>query len=160
MSTGGPIEFVNLADRRDMVPIVAKWYYDEWGVAQPDNSYEITLAKVESQLNRESVPLHILAVQNHAVVGVAQLKMQEMKTYPDDTYWIGGVFVPLEARGRNIGTSLVHEIIRIAKSFGIAKLYLQTEQFDGGIYGKSGFAPVERVVYKGIDVLVMELVLK
>ena len=160
MAKDESIKFVNLADRRDMIPVVAKWYYDEWGIAQPDNSYEITLAKVESQLNRDRVPLHILAVQNSAVVGVAQLKMQEMKTYPEDTYWLGGVFVPPEARGRSIGTDLVHEIIRIAKSFGVAKLYLQTEQFEGGIYGKSGFIPVERVVYTGIDVLVMEMNLK
>lgn len=157
MTVSKPISFVNLIDRQDMVPVVAKWYYDEWGKSQPDNSYEITLAKVEAQMNRECVPLHILAMQDGNIVGVAQLKMQEMKTYPEDTHWLGGVFVPPEARGRGVGIALVLEIIRIAKAFKVTKLYLQTEQFDGGIYLKAGFTAVERVVYKGIDVLVMRL---
>jgi len=157
MTVFNPISFVNLADRKDMLPVVAKWYYDEWGKSQPDNTYKITLAKIESQMNSDRVPLHILAVQDGAVVGVAQLKMQEMKTYPEDTYWVGGVFVPLEARARGVGIDLVLEIIRIAKAFKIKILYLQTEQFDGGIYARAGFKPVERVVYKGTEVLVMKL---
>lgn len=142
-----------------MIPVVAKWYYDQWGKAQPDNSYEITLARVETQLNKDRVPLQILAMQNGVVLGVAQLKMQEMETYPENTHWLGGVFVPSEARRSGVGKALVHEIIRIAKSFGVKKLYLQTEQVDGGMYAKAGFTPVERVIYKGIDVLVMELTL-
>jgi len=160
MTIGGPIKFINLADRRDIVPVVAKWYYDQWGTTQPENSYAITLTKVETQLNKDRVPLHMLAIQNEMAVGVAQLKMQEMKTYPEDTFWLGGVFVPPEVRGQGVGALLVREMIRIAKSFGVPKLYLQTEQFDGGIYAKSGFTPVERVVYKGIDILVMEMKLK
>lgn len=154
------LTFMNLADRQDMIPVVTNWYYDEWGDPKSENSYEMILERVKSQLSRDSVPLTILALQNTSVVGVAQLKMQEMKTYPEDTYWLGGVFVKPEVRGRSVGTALVHEIIRLAKSFGVTKLYLQTEQFDGGIYKKSGFNPLERVIYKGIDVLVMEMKLK
>ena len=55
MTEAESIKFVNLADRRDVVPVVAKWYYDEWGTAQPENSYTITLRKVETQLNRDRV---------------------------------------------------------------------------------------------------------
>ena len=36
------------------------------------------------------------------------------------------------------------------------QLHLQTEQLDGGIYARLGWAPREQIEYRGIQVLVME----
>lgn len=144
-----------------MVSVVAHWYFEEWGRTQKDNSYEKTLAKVQSQMNKDRIPLHILAVEDDGhILGVAQLKYHEMSIYPERTYWLGGVFVSTDARGKGVGLALVQKIIEIARSFGVDKLSLQTEKFDGGIYSKCGFEPVEKVTYIGIDVLVMEKNLK
>jgi GNAT superfamily N-acetyltransferase len=155
MPKSAHIQFLNLLDRPDLIPTVAKWYYEEWGRLHSESSYEKTLEKVSSQSNRDRVPLHVLAVLNREVVGVAQLKFQENKAYPKDTFWVGGVFVSFESRGLGIGAALVGKIIEVARTFGAKKLYLQTEKIDGGVYTKCGFNPVERVVYHGLDVLIM-----
>lgn len=148
------IEF--LADRPQAVPLISRWYYDEWGHAMPGNSVEKITERVNGMLNRDRIPLHILAVENDEILGVAQLKIREMDIYPDKEHWLGGVFVTPQARGQGLASTLVNRALDLAKTFQVRTLYLQTEQMDGGLYAKLGWKPLEQVLYNGLNVLVME----
>ena len=150
------MHFVLLADRTDAVPTVARWYFDEWGHAAAGNTFEHTCARINGKLNRNRVPLHVLAIEDDQVFGVAQLKLHEMNIYPEWQHWLGGVFVSPAARGRGIASALCREIQATAFCLGIRALYLQTEHLDGGLYARLGWRGVDRVRYKGYDVLVME----
>lgn len=152
------IELKFLADHIDAIPTIARWYYDEWGYKVADNSYEQTYERICGKLNRDKVPLHIIAVEDDNLLGVAQVKIREMTIYPDKEYWLGSVYVSPEARGRKIASKLCEHSVNIAKSLNISKLYLQTEKIEdnGGLYAKLGWRPIERVHYNGVDVLVME----
>ncbi|WP_347232124.1 hypothetical protein [Pseudoalteromonas sp. R3] len=44
---------------------------------------------------------------------------------------------------------------QLAASFGVRELHLQTEQQDGGLYTRLGWQALERVNYRGVDVVVM-----
>ncbi|MEH6405403.1 MAG: GNAT family N-acetyltransferase [Sneathiella sp.] len=146
-----------LVDYQGAIPVVARWYYEEWGHEVAGNSYEKTCERIRGKLNRDKVPLHIIAVENNNPLGVAQLKTQEMDIYPDKKYWLGSVYVASEARGRGIASKLAGKIVETANSFGIETLYLQTEKLvDGGLYSRVGWMPIEQVHYHGLDVLVMK----
>ncbi|MED5421818.1 MAG: GNAT family N-acetyltransferase [Pseudomonadota bacterium] len=151
------MELKFLADQPDAVPIIAKWYYSEWGHCDPNNSIENTCTRINGKLNKDKVPLHIIATNRDNVMGVAQLKTHEMSIYPDREYWLGSVYVDTPYRGQKVAQNICVHSIKTARSFGIKTLYLQTEALEnGGLYGKLGWQPLERVHYNGADVLVME----
>lgn len=150
-------EFVYLADRPDAVSMIAQWYFDEWGHLRPGATIERVLDKVRASLNRDRIPLIVLAVNGGEIVGAAELKHREMAIFPEQEHWLGGVLVPPEHRGKSIAASLIGKIVEIAASLGIRVLYLQTQRLDGGLYAGLGWKPYRQVRYKGLDVLVMEL---
>jgi GNAT superfamily N-acetyltransferase len=151
------LELKFLADHPNAIPVIAQWYYDEWGHKVADNSYEKTCERIRGKLNRDKAPLHIIAIEDNNVMGTAQLKIREMDIYPDREYWLGSVYITPEFRGRKIASKLCDHIVDLAKSFGIRTLYLQTEKLDGGgLYARLGWKPIAKAYYNGLDVLVME----
>lgn len=157
------LNFEFLANRQDAIPIVAKWYFEEWGHKVPGNSIEQTIDRLNRQLvggachkdNRHKLPLPILAVEGEKVLGVARLKLHEMDIYPEKEFWLGSLFVSPTSRGKGIGSALANKIATIAVEFGAKELYLQTEALDGGLYRQLGWHLIETVRYKGFHVAVM-----
>jgi predicted N-acetyltransferase YhbS len=149
------LKFDFLADRQDAIPIVAKWYFEEWGYNVPGNSILRSIDRINGKVNRSQPPLHILAIEDEKVIGVAQLKLYEMDIYPDREFWLGGLFVTPKSRGKGVGSALANKIATIAVDFGVKELYLQTEALDGGFYQQLGWHPIETVRYKGVHVAVM-----
>lgn len=150
------MRFEFLADRVEAIPIVARWHFEEWGHMVPDSSLEKTCESIQTQLNRDRLPLVVLAIEDESVVGVAELKPHEMiLVYPDKGPWLGGVFVLPPSRNRGIASQLALRITEIAESLGAEQLFLQTTALDGGLYGRLGWKPIEQVHHRGVDVLVM-----
>jgi GNAT superfamily N-acetyltransferase len=153
MSSNFNFEF--LADRQDAIPIVAKWYFEEWGYNVTGNSIQQSIDRITGKVNRKQPPLHILAIENKKILGVAQLKLHEMDIYPEQEFWLGGLFVTPNSRGKGIGSALANKIATIAADFGVKDLYLQTEALDGGLYQQLGWHLIETVEYKSLHVAVM-----
>ena len=149
------IDLCLLADRVEFIPKIAQWYFDEWGDYAPGNSLEKTVERIKGKLNRACAPLHIVAEENGQPIGVGQLKLREMKEFPELEFWLGSVYVPTACRGRGVASRICAKIAEVARSFGIVKLYLQTEQLDGGLYARQGWQPRERLLVDGVPVLVM-----
>jgi GNAT superfamily N-acetyltransferase len=150
------IQFAPLSTRPDAVPLVARWWCDEWGLPQRHESLDAYL-KEPAGGDPERLPLHILALSEDGVVGVATLKDKNVlqQIFPGFQYWLSGVYVPPALRGKGIATALCRRIVDIACSKGISRLYLQTEALDGGLYAKLGWKPLECVRLEGPEVLVM-----
>jgi GNAT superfamily N-acetyltransferase len=149
------LKFEFLVDRQSAIPIVANWYFAEWGHSVPGNSIAKTIDRIEGKLNRDRVPLHILVIEDEKVLGVAQLKRYEMEIDLAREFWLGSLFVLPTARGKGIGSALADRIATIATEFKIPEIYLQTEVLDGGLYRRMGWHSIETVRYHGIDVTVM-----
>lgn len=150
------MKFKYLADHKEAIPIIAKWYFKEWGHRAEEDSEEEFSLSLKKYLNRNKIPLMVLAVESKKIIGAAQLKFREMDIYPDKEHWIGGVFVPNQYRGNEVATRLIEKVTTIAQSLDVSVLHLQTERLDGGLYTRMGWSPIEQVKYKGLDVLVME----
>ena len=163
------MELVLLADKPEAIPQLAKWYNDEWGTATlnkgADDSSRSTQAledKLKDYLNRDKLPLILLATDQDEdggtrVIAAAQLRFQEMTTYPETSHWLGGVYVDKAHRGKAIGQSLINGILDLARQHQVSELYLQTEDHSGGLYKKMGWKAVEQLTYHGVKVLVMKL---
>ena len=151
------LRFRLLADYLDAIPIISKWYFDEWGHLTQGDTIEATRDRVERYANRSEIPFIIVATNNSDVVAVAQLKYREMaEMFPDKAHWLGGVYVPANHRCRAYGQQIVERIIKVAPTYGVETLYLQTEALDGGLYASLGWVPYAQVINRGLDVLVME----
>jgi len=150
------LTFAYLADRPEAVPQIARWWFDEWGYLRPGDTVEQLISRVHGLLNRDRLPIQIVAVLDNALAGVAVLKLHEMfDRYPDKKFWMGDVFVAPEYRGRGIGSALATKIVDIAKLQGIKEIHLQTKDLTGGLYAKLGWERIEQVRYKDYEGLVM-----
>lgn len=149
------MEFIFLADKVDAKWQLAKWYFEQWGDIIEEGSLELFNQKLDDYLNRDCIPLVILAVDAGNVIGAAQLKYHEMSIFPKRAHWLGGVYVIPPARGKHVASALVNQAESIAHGLGVSQLYLQTEALDGGLYAGLGWQGIEKVNYRGVDVLVM-----
>lgn len=150
------MHFALLADHPEAIPQIAAWYFDQWGRLGKFSSPGELEDYLQGSLNRDEIPLLVLALENEEITGVAELKYHEMDIYPEKEHWLGGIYVPAKHRGKRIASQLVQHALLTARALGISKLHLQTEQLDGGLYASLGWVPVDQVTYRGVDVLVME----
>lgn len=145
-----------LADNEKYLPVIAQWYYEEWNDLMIGKTVQDEIEYLKTYLNRNEVPLILIAVENDELLGAVQLKRHEMTIYPEKEFWLGGVYVNLNYRGYGIASKLVEKAIEMSSLLGIEKLYLQTENLDGGLYYKLGWRPIEQVNYNNVGVVVME----
>jgi GNAT superfamily N-acetyltransferase len=152
-----PVQFALLADRVDAIPVISRWYYDEWGHLVQDDSIERTRDRIEEYMNRDEIPFILLATKDNEIVGAAQLKFHEMaEMFPDKEHWLGGLYVAANHRGQGYGSLIVGQIAKMAPTYGVQTLHLQTEALDGGLYARLGWTPCAEVNNRGLKVLVME----
>lgn len=145
-----------LANHEQAIPIIADWYYREWGHLKDGNTIDKVTVKLKNYLNKDKIPLIILAIEDADILGVSQLKYHEMDIYPEKEHWLGGVYVSEKHRGNKIAEKIIEKVVSDALSFGVYTLYLQTERLDGGLYSRLGWQPLKQVNYRGLDVLVMK----
>lgn len=145
-----------LADYPAAIPLLANWYYQEWGHEVPGNTPEKEAEKLKAYLHTDPLPLLLLAMEEQTVLGAAQLKYREMERYPEKEHWLGGVYVAPAHRGQGIAATLIQRLVSFAKEQNVRTLYLQTEHLDGGLYLRLGWTPIETVNNHGVEVLVME----
>ena len=123
-----------LADNLELLPVLANWYFQEWGSKEKGRTLNLEKENLRNYLNKDKLPLILLATDNGKLLGAAQLKYREMSIYPDKEHWLGGVYVTKNHRGKGIARKIVQELIVIARNLNCKKLYLQTENLDGGLY--------------------------
>ncbi|MEX0617780.1 MAG: GNAT family N-acetyltransferase [Pseudohongiellaceae bacterium] len=149
------LRFEYLADRPEDVPEVINWWYTVWA-DRMDGSIDSLVARLRSSLSSKSLPVNIVATLDGRMVGTAALKAHEMQdVFPGLRYWLGSVYVAPEYRGNGIATAMTSRIVELAGERNLPQLHLQTENIDGGLYARLGWEPLERVVYKGTDTLLM-----
>jgi predicted N-acetyltransferase YhbS len=144
-----------LADHKDIIPTLAGWSYEEWSYLHPER----TLSDVEQSIvegsNKEHIPVSLVAIDRGKVIGMIALKTSDFKARPNLGPWLAGLYVDKLQRGKGVGTRLVHEIEKLAARLGARKLFLVTDDAES-FYSKLSWAVLERTVWQGISVTVME----
>jgi len=158
LSINNQIEIKFLADCQEHIPALAKLWYEEisrhW-VA--DASIEKAKNRLITHLNKEKIPMALVALHDDIPIGMACLRETDgirLGVMP----WLGSLVVDRQFRGKQIGETLIEAIKSQAKLFNHNTLYLLA--FDPTIprwYAKLGWEPAGEDMLLGHRVAVMSI---
>jgi len=151
-------KYIYLADRPELLPVLADWFYDEWGRGNPNSSPESMQRILREYLNKDQFPLTIVCTRNSKPIACASLKIQEMETHPQYIHWLGGVYVHPKYRNQEIGSQLVEYAANQAVNLNTKELYLYTRSHED-FYTRLGWQVIERPLYEGRVAIVMRRIL-
>jgi N-acetylglutamate synthase-like GNAT family acetyltransferase len=149
------LQFDFLANHPELVTVLASWFYEEWGRGNPENSFAKVQERLRKRMNRDSLPITLIATFEGKLVGSASIKIREMETHPQFEYWLGAVFVDEAFRGQGFGSEIVQYTVKEAKRLGVEQLYLYTRSHED-FYTHLGWYPFERPQYHGRQVVIMQ----
>lgn len=144
-----------LANRPEAIPTIAHWYHCEWGHLKDTSSPDKLNKTLSEYLNRDKLPTIWVAIDKENLIGAIQLRHQENRDYPQDSHWLGGVFVDPLYRKQGVATQLIQHAIEQAKRLEINELYLQTESKNVGLYHSQGWQTIAKIPYHALTLSVM-----
>jgi predicted N-acetyltransferase YhbS len=141
-----------LAERPDLLPIVAEWIYNEWWTSVDGASVGALSDLLRGHLIPDQIPLTLVASLDSRPVGTATLLARDVGTeeWPDPSPWLAALYVVPECRHRGIGGALVNVTVSKATALGVGVLHLLTierEEF----YAHRGW----RVIHRSDEKVVM-----
>ncbi len=146
-----------LGDHPDVIPIVAKWIYDEWSFLYPGKTSKYIESLFRERLHKKRLPLTLVAFERRKPVGTVSLKAFDIKTKRNLTPWVTSLYVVKQWRGRGIGSSLMKAVEEKAAKLGIQKLFLLTADPDlARFYSGLGWKVTEKPIYRSYRVIIME----
>ena len=149
------LQFVNLADHQEFVPLVIQWWHSVWSDRMGSN-FESLEEQLRQSLTEKEFPVHMLATVDDEPVAVAALKLHDLEDlFPEKNYWLGSVFVDENWRGEKLGTKITQCIIDLAERRDLPHLYLQTQNLSGGLYSSLGWEPLQTLTVQGEETLLM-----
>lgn len=151
------IQIENLQEHTDLIPLLAKWHFQQWGAltgASSEQDYQKLICKYASS---QKVPTTLLAIENNKTVGSVNLIESDLEIRSELTPWIAQLYVIPEKRSRGIGSNLVRAAIDRAIEFGFDTLYLYTSGTLPFFYESLGWKTREVLQYRGKERTVMEI---
>ena len=148
------LEIRCIAECPELVPLVGRWHFDEWGHHDPGGTALSWTASLAERVHRDRVPTTFVAFTGGEPVGTACLVEHDMDTRLDLTPWLAGVFVVPEQRGGGIGAALVEHAADRARAFGVTELFLYTNGAER-LYRSLGWRAIGRELYEGREVTLM-----
>jgi GNAT superfamily N-acetyltransferase len=149
------IEIKFLVDCPEAIPTLALWVFEQWGQQYKMASVDVQLELFADRVNRNKIPLSMVAFLDSRPVGTASLKTREMTTHTHLPYWLAAVYVDEQFRSKGIGTELILHATDKARDLGVETLYLHTSE-QVGLYAHLGWEEVERTIYYEHEVTIMK----
>jgi len=156
MSPMPDVTIASIADHQDLIPLLGRWYWEEWGPFQPEQPLESWIAKLAPRVLRDEIPTIYVALAGEQPVGTSSLIAQDMSTHPEFFPWLAGVYVVPEYRRQGIGRALVHRVVTTAAGLGVPRLYLFTDSKQGW-YARQGWTAIGHEFYLGREVTIMAI---
>jgi len=148
------VEIVYLADHADQVVALAAALHaqdrEHYGARTPaDVAVDVALS-----LQRDALPLALIALRDAVFVGTATLRHDSITTHPHLGPWLAGFYVRPELRGRGIGRKLVVAIEAAAQRLGFGQVYAGSGRA-ASLFQRAGWQVVERVSYHGEEIAIL-----
>lgn len=147
-----------LADHREVIPILAAWFYREWSHLHPGKTEQDILRLISTRVNRDRIPLTLVAFKQRELIGSVSLKVNDLDIRPDLTPWLAALYVKEGWRGRGIGSQLVEAIEKKSVALGVRVLYLFTPESES-FYTKRGWQVMERLKHHNTPITLMNKIL-
>lgn len=145
-----------LADYPHFIPTIARWLHQEWHSFYPSETEAQIAAELETHLNRDRLPLTIVALEQgfsqHSLIGTVTLmrgKTEAPPGYVDWSPWLASLYVIPEKRGQGLGRLLVQRAIEEADRLKLPWVYLWTEQTElVNWYQRQGWQPIAQTEFQ------------
>jgi len=156
MSDG--LEIAYLCDHPEYIDPIAEWLFSEWGQYKPNNTVDLVAARLRRYLNKNNIPITIIALQDGMLVGTATLRESDLRERLELRPWMASVYVSQDHRNKGVGSELVSSIERIATSLGYSRIHLYTPDRQN-FYARLSWRVLENVAHGGKQVTVMYKIL-
>ena len=143
-----------LADHPETVDMLVQWMHREWGSVRGGETLEQRRKRFAGSLNRDRIPLTVVALEAGELLGSASLVAHDMETRMELTPWLASVFVGEQYRRRGVGAELVRRIMAEAGKLKVPLLYLYTVHSER-LYASLGWTVAERTKFLEQPVVIM-----
>ena len=135
-----------LADYPDTIPILAKWFRDQW----PDHYASMSQEEMEQDFledtSRDRLPSRLVAFESSELAGTIVLR-EQTETLPEFQPELGGLYVVESHRGHGIATELVRAGMKLALDQGYETVYATTV-VAAGILERLGWEFIKTVIHQ------------
>lgn len=147
-----------MGDHQELIPVLAAWIYDEWSYLYPEMTLQYAVSLLRERINKEKLPLTLVAFEAGKPVGTVSLTSFDMETRKDVPHWLTSLYVAKQWRRRMIGSSLAKTAEKKAAELKICKLFLFTTDINLPelFYSKLGWIVKEKTIYHSHPVIIME----
>lgn len=140
-------EIARIAERPDLVPIVAEWLWREWW-RDAGETLEATCRAVATSVSQSGPPQTFVLLDDGEPIGTASLVAHDLDERPDLTPWLAGVYVVPRARARGHVVHLIQAVEQACRSADIGTLWLYTAGADR-LYARAGWCAVNVIQRPG-----------
>jgi GNAT superfamily N-acetyltransferase len=143
-----------LANHPEFIPTLAGETLDYYRSILRDETFESRCAKLRSHMNKDRLPIMLIAYANDQVFGMAALREHDLEGHEDLTPWLGGVFVRSQYRRHGIGSALCRAIEEKAwlMDFGVLYLFTIDQQ---RLYTRLGWQHLQASFWRGCPIDIM-----
>jgi GNAT superfamily N-acetyltransferase len=152
--TASEIYIVKIADRPDLVSLVAEWLWASFW-QQLGYSYWETYDVIAAGTARLGPPQTFVLLIDDKPLGTASLAAQDLDERPELTPWLADVFVVPEARGFGYVSQLITAVEEVCREASITTLWLHTHTAER-IYARLGWTTVEYFDRRGQRTALMQ----
>ena len=152
------MQLESIADHLDLVDLIARWHFAEWGHLDPSSTLEAWTEGLRQRTRRDEIPTTYVALEADELLGSVTLVEHDMLTRPELSPWVAGVYVVPAHRHRGIGSALVRYAVHQAAQMGVKRLYLYTHPARE-FYTKLGWHLLAEDEYEGRPVAIMMMVM-
>lgn len=140
-----PLHIEQLAQRADLLRVVAAWIYNQWWTHTPEANVNTVADLLRGHQVHDEIPFTLVASSENHPVGTATLLPHDVGTeqWPGLSPWLAAVYVMPEHRRRGIGSRLVNAAVAKAAALGVETLYLLTTEREA-FYARLGWRVVDR----------------
>ncbi|HEX6299141.1 MAG TPA: GNAT family N-acetyltransferase [Acidimicrobiia bacterium] len=145
-----------MADRSDLLRVVAEWHWNEWGDVDPAVSLRSWTIRLADNTNHDRTPTSYVAIVKGDPVGSVVLVDHDMPDRQDLARlspWLAGLFVLPGYRRAGIGSRLIKHAEAEATRFGANQLNAYTSTASD-LYKRLGWEAILEIEYEGSDVTV------
>ena len=142
-----------LADDPDAVPLLARWFHEEWHGFDGRSPASIE-AQLPENLARDSIPITFLAQSGSELVGTVSVDISDLPAFDHLSPWLASLYVMPTARGVGIGTALVRHAQKFVLSCGVRRIHLWTPG-PTRLYENCGWTVSQRTTYNSRPITLM-----
>jgi GNAT superfamily N-acetyltransferase len=143
-----------LGNHLDLVPLIARWHWDEWGAAYSDASLDEWTARLAPKTRTDGLPCSWVAFVDGEPVGSVVLEIDGVEPRHELKPDLAGLYVLPQHRHHGIGSALVSACEKGARGFGVTDIYLYTERAET-LYALLGWETFELTKFQKQPVAIM-----